>query len=75
MFERSGRKEVTFEASREIAKPKTMLKPRKVSALTYNIDTTFVTRVKNPHTKAVPTTPNFIECEIWSYYFLGFNWW
>ena len=30
MFERSGRKEVTFEASREIAKPKTMLKPRKV---------------------------------------------
>ena len=31
MFERSGRKEVTFEASREIAKPKTMLKPRKVS--------------------------------------------
>ena len=32
MFERSGRKEVTFEASREIAKPKTMLKPRKVSS-------------------------------------------
>ena len=31
MFDRNSRKEVTFEASREIAKPKTMLKPRKVS--------------------------------------------
>ena len=30
MFDRNSRKEVTFEASREIAKPKTMLKPRKV---------------------------------------------
>ena len=35
MFERSGRKEVTFEASREIAKPKTMLKPRKVSSISH----------------------------------------
>merc|ERR1712088_968320 len=30
MFDRNSRKGVTFEASREIAKPKTMLKPRKV---------------------------------------------
>merc|ERR1712130_329164 len=30
MFDRSTRKEVTLEASREVAKPKTMLKPRKV---------------------------------------------
>ena len=30
MFDRSSRKEVTLEASREVAKPKTMLKPRKV---------------------------------------------
>lgn len=31
MFDRSSRKEVTYEASKEIAKPKTILKPRKVS--------------------------------------------
>ena len=31
MFDRNTRKEVTLEASREVAKPKTMLKPRKVS--------------------------------------------
>ena len=30
MFDRNSRKEVTLEASREVAKPKTMLKPRKV---------------------------------------------
>ena len=30
MFDRNTRKEVTLEASREVAKPKTMLKPRKV---------------------------------------------
>ena len=30
MFDRSSRKEVTYEASKEIAKPKTILKPRKV---------------------------------------------
>jgi serine/threonine-protein phosphatase 2A regulatory subunit B len=30
MFDRNTRKEVTYEASREIAKPKTILKPRKV---------------------------------------------
>ena len=30
MFDRNSRKEVTYEASREIAKPKTILKPRKV---------------------------------------------
>ena len=33
MFDRNSRKEVTYEASREIAKPKTILKPRKVPAL------------------------------------------
>ena len=33
MFDRSSRKEVTLEASREVAKPKTMLKPRKVANL------------------------------------------
>ena len=33
MFDRSSRKEVTLEASREVAKPKTMLKPRKVTNL------------------------------------------
>ena len=32
MFDRSSRKEVTLEASREVAKPKTMLKPRKVKS-------------------------------------------
>ena len=32
MFDRSSRKEVTLEASREVAKPKTMLKPRKVGS-------------------------------------------
>ena len=32
MFDRNLKKEVTYEASREIAKPKTLLKPRKVSA-------------------------------------------
>ena len=31
MFDRNTRKEVTLEASREVAKPKTMLKPRKVT--------------------------------------------
>merc|ERR1712117_774799 len=31
MFDRNLKKEVTYEASREIAKPKTLLKPRKVS--------------------------------------------
>ena len=31
MFDRSSRKEVTYEASKEIAKPKTILKPRKVN--------------------------------------------
>eukprot|EP00094_Tigriopus_californicus_P003983 TCALIF_03836-PA protein Name:"Similar to tws Protein phosphatase PP2A 55 kDa regulatory subunit (Drosophila melanogaster)" AED:0.09 eAED:0.09 QI:486/0.88/0.8/1/0.88/0.8/10/671/416 len=31
MFDRNSRKEVTYEASRDIAKPKTLLKPRKVS--------------------------------------------
>ena len=31
MFDRNSRKEVTYEASRDIAKPKTVLKPRKVS--------------------------------------------
>jgi len=31
MFDRNSRKEVTYEASRDIAKPKTILKPRKVS--------------------------------------------
>ena len=30
MFDRNTRKEVTLEASKEVAKPKTMLKPRKV---------------------------------------------
>ncbi len=30
MFDRSSKKEVTLEASRDVAKPKTMLKPRKV---------------------------------------------
>ncbi len=30
MFDRNSRKEVTYEASREIARPKTLLKPRKV---------------------------------------------
>ena len=30
MFDRTTRKEVTLEASKEVAKPKTMLKPRKV---------------------------------------------
>jgi serine/threonine-protein phosphatase 2A regulatory subunit B len=33
MFDRNLRKEVTYEASREIAKPKTLLKPRKVSTV------------------------------------------
>jgi serine/threonine-protein phosphatase 2A regulatory subunit B len=33
MFDRSSRKEVTYEASKEIAKPKTILKPRKVRYL------------------------------------------
>ena len=33
MFDRNSRKEVTLEASREVAKPKTMLKPRKVTSL------------------------------------------
>ena len=33
MFDRNSRKEVTYEASREIAKPKTLLKPRKVRVL------------------------------------------
>ena len=38
MFDRSSRKEVTLEASREVAKPKTMLKPRKVRVyLFFNI--------------------------------------
>ena len=36
MFDRSSRKEVTLEASREVAKPKTMLKPRKVKSLRSN---------------------------------------
>ena len=31
MFDRQSRQEVTYEASKEIAKPKTILKPRKVS--------------------------------------------
>ena len=31
MFDRNSRKEVTYEASRDIARPKTLLKPRKVS--------------------------------------------
>ena len=31
MFDRNSRKEVTLEASRDVAKPKTVLKPRKVS--------------------------------------------
>lgn len=30
MFDRNSRKEVTYEASRDIARPKTLLKPRKV---------------------------------------------
>ena len=33
MFDRNSRKEVTLEASRDVAKPKTMLKPRKVGSL------------------------------------------
>ena len=33
MFDRNLKKEVTYEASREIAKPKTLLKPRKVSTV------------------------------------------
>ena len=35
MFDRNLKKEVTYEASREIAKPKTLLKPRKVSQIDY----------------------------------------
>ena len=35
MFDRQSRQEVTYEASKEIAKPKTILKPRKVR----NLDT------------------------------------
>ena len=31
MFDRQSRQEVTYEASKEIAKPKTILKPRKVT--------------------------------------------
>lgn len=31
MFDRNTKREVTLEASRDIAKPKTFLKPRKVS--------------------------------------------
>ena len=38
MFDRSSRKEVTLEASREVAKPKTMLKPRKVGSHIRNPD-------------------------------------
>lgn len=37
MFDRNTRKEVTLEASREVAKPKTMLKPRKVSTIFFVI--------------------------------------
>ena len=33
MFDRQSRQEVTYEASKEIAKPKTILKPRKVRNL------------------------------------------
>lgn len=35
MFDRAAKRDVTLEASKEIAKPKTILKPRKVNML-YN---------------------------------------
>lgn len=31
MFDRAAKRDVTLEASKEIAKPKTILKPRKVN--------------------------------------------
>ena len=44
MFDRSSRKEVTLEASREVAKPKTMLKPRKVGGHIRNPDSAWFSR-------------------------------
>lgn len=35
MFDRAAKRDVTLEASKEIAKPKTILKPRKVKKLSY----------------------------------------
>ena len=51
MFDRNLKKEVTYEASREIAKPKTLLKPRKVSSVPL-LPSTFPVgnyRVGHPH--------------------------
>ena len=47
MFDRSSRKEVTLEASREVAKPKTMLKPRKVGGHIRNPDSARFSRKWN----------------------------
>lgn len=41
MFDRAAKRDVTLEASKEIAKPKTILKPRKVNLL-YNFITTVI---------------------------------
>lgn len=35
MFDRAAKRDVTLEASKEIAKPKTILKPRKVIVLSF----------------------------------------
>lgn len=36
MFDRAAKRDVTLEASKEIAKPKTILKPRKVNTYTHS---------------------------------------
>lgn len=36
MFDRAAKRDVTLEASKEIAKPKTILKPRKVNITLYD---------------------------------------
>lgn len=36
MFDRAAKRDVTLEASKEIAKPKTILKPRKVNAYSHS---------------------------------------